>query len=70
MATDQSGNPANWSRGPLKLYFSRDDTRLWVPKFRPSLGWTVNLAHPGAAALLLALLLVSIVVAATASGWR
>ena len=70
MATDRFGNPANWSRGPLKLYFARDDERLWVPKFRPWLGWTINFAHPGAAMLLLALLLVSVVVAATASGWR
>ena len=38
---------ANWS-GPawMALYFSKHDTRLWVPKRIPGLGWTINLGHP------------------------
>ena len=37
-------NPDNWS-GPkwLSVYFSKRDTRTWVPKQVPALGWTLNL---------------------------
>jgi len=37
-------NPENWS-GPklLSVYFSKKDTRTWVPKQIPAMGWTVNL---------------------------
>jgi len=40
-------NEENWS-GPkwLKLYFGRRDGRVWVPKRRPSFGWTINLGNP------------------------
>lgn len=34
-------NPENWSVG---LYFSKRDTRTWVPKSIPWMGWTLNLA--------------------------
>ena len=39
-------NDANWG-GPRwgSIYFSKRDTRVWVPKRMPWLGWTVNLAH-------------------------
>jgi uncharacterized membrane protein len=39
-------DPKNWS-GPrwLKLYISRRDTRTWVPKRHPALGWTINLGN-------------------------
>ena len=39
-------NPANWS-GPRSygVYFSKRDTRIWVPKKNPAHGWTINLAH-------------------------
>ena len=39
-------NPQNWS-GPkwLSVYRSRRDTRTWVPKQIPSMGWTVNLGR-------------------------
>ena len=40
--------PENWRGGPLGLYSSERDTRVWVPKRNPAMGWTVNLAHrPG-----------------------
>lgn len=42
-------NPENWSDSVLGLYFSKRDTRVWVPKRYPSMGWTLNLAHPGGA---------------------
>lgn len=38
----------NWG-GPkyLAVYFSKKDSRVWVPQQRPGHGWTVNLAHTG-----------------------
>ena len=36
-------DPANWTRGPLKLYFARDDRRLVVPKYHPAFGLDVQL---------------------------
>jgi uncharacterized membrane protein len=41
-------NPANWS-GPkwLSLYFSKKDSRTWVPKQIPAMGWTLNLGQSG-----------------------
>ena len=36
--------PENWC-GPLRTYCSPRDTRIWVPKRNPALGWTVNCAH-------------------------
>lgn len=35
----------NWRGGPLGLYSSELDTRVWVPKRNPAMGWTVNLAR-------------------------
>jgi hypothetical protein len=47
-------NPDNWT----VVYHCREDPRVIVPKRRPSLGWTLNFAHPLAIpALLIALLL-------------
>lgn len=39
---------ANWG-GPkaLAVYFSKKDSRVWVPQQKPSVGWTLNLAHTG-----------------------
>jgi uncharacterized membrane protein len=49
---------ANWTSGPkwLSVYFSHDDSRTWVPKRIPSMGWTLNLAKPGAVAWLIGFL--------------
>ena len=38
-------DPANWSAGFLGVYASARDTRVWVPKRQPWMGWTVNLGH-------------------------
>ncbi len=35
-------NPDNWKG---MLYFNRKDPRIFVPKFYPALGWTVNLGN-------------------------
>ncbi len=41
-------NPENWG-GPdwMAVYFSKCDTRTWVPKRLPWMGWTLNLARDG-----------------------
>lgn len=37
-------NPDNWSGpGIFTFYFSKKDSRTWVPKSPPWMGWTVNL---------------------------
>jgi uncharacterized membrane protein len=39
-------NPNNWSRmGLFGIYFSKQDTWLWVRKATPALGWTINFGH-------------------------
>ena len=39
-------NEDNWG-GPksLAVYFSKKDTRTWVPQHKPGIGNTINLAH-------------------------
>ncbi len=31
-------NPDNWTT----IYYSKKDSRVWVPKQNPSYGWTIN----------------------------
>jgi hypothetical protein len=42
-------NPENWA-GPdwRALYFSKKDSRIWVPKKKPWMGWTFNFGNPSA----------------------
>ena len=47
--------PRHWRGGWLHIYANRDDPRLWVPKRRPGIGWTLNLLHPRARLVLGAL---------------
>lgn len=49
-------NPANWSDTIVGVYFSKRDSRVWVPKRTPSWGWTINLGHPAGAWWLVGLL--------------
>ena len=37
--------PENWRGGWLGIYVAPRDTRVWVPKRVPGLGWTLNFAH-------------------------
>ena len=41
-------NPENWG-GPdwMTIYFSKNDTRTWVPKRLPWMDWTLNLGQAG-----------------------
>lgn len=50
-------NPDNWSDEVFALYFSKRDSRTWVPKRHRELGWTLNLAHAAGAAWFIGLLL-------------
>jgi uncharacterized membrane protein len=52
-------DPENWTPGPFGFYFSKADTRLWVPKRTPALGWTLNMGHPAAGAWLFGIILAS-----------
>lgn len=60
---------SNWSR-PLWLgiYFSKKDTRSWVPKIIPKLGWTVNLGNLAGAIWFIGIIAAAIV-AAFFAGW-
>ena len=52
-----SRDSGNW-KGPF--YYNRKDPRLMVPKFNPSLGWTLNFASPAAYLAIIALVVVVI----------
>lgn len=54
-------NPDNWS-GPdfPAVYFSKKDSRIWVPKKNPRAGWTINLAHDAGAKWLIACIILPI----------
>jgi uncharacterized membrane protein len=47
-------NPDNWSVG---FYFSKKDSRTWVPKSVPWMGWTVNLGTRAGACWMLGFLI-------------
>ncbi len=47
-------NKANWS---LCFYFSKRDTRTWVPKSIPWMGWTLNIGTRAGAAWLLGIII-------------
>ncbi len=40
---EMRNNPANWKGF---FYFNRQDQRVFVPKYYPILGWTLNFANP------------------------
>ncbi len=50
---------SNWTRSLLPRYASERDTRVWVPKRNPAMGWTLNFARP-ASLFWLALVVLSI----------
>jgi uncharacterized membrane protein len=54
LARQQEINNAEWASadnwgGPkaLAVYFSKKDSRVWIPQQKPAIGWTLNLAHTG-----------------------
>ena len=50
-------DPDNWSDRIVGLYFSKRNTRTWVPKRIPWMGFTLNLAKPAGAWWLIGILL-------------
>ena len=51
-------DPAHWTAFG---YRCKDDPRVIVPKRNAAMGWTVNWAHPGAAAAMIALSAIALV---------
>ena len=47
-------NPDNYRLGIF--YFNKKDSRVIIPKWQKSRGWTVNFAKPGAYLFILAIL--------------
>jgi uncharacterized membrane protein len=50
-------DPANWHGGLLGIYYSKADSRTFVPKPNPAFGFTVNFARPGGVAFFVGILL-------------
>ena len=59
-------DPTNWRWGAF--YFSRRDSRAFVPKRHPQLGVTINFARPAGIGLLVGVLLVVTLVALATRG--
>lgn len=60
-------NPDNWSgMGLFGIYFSKADTRIWVPKATPAFGWTLNFGHRYSVLSLAALTVLPVMVLAIA----
>ena len=59
-------NPANWRAGVF--YFSRRDSRSFVPKRNPALGVTVNFARPAGVGFLVGVLLFVLLVSYLSRG--
>lgn len=59
-------NDGNWTTSTwVGFYFSKKDCRIWVPKRKPILGWTLNLAHTGGAVWLFAIVAILIIASAS-----
>lgn len=63
-------NPMNWG-GPkgLAVYFSKRDSRIWVPQRHPSIGWTLNLAHTGGVLWFVGICVAVIFLLTLTAGW-
>ena len=60
-------NSENWSRKQwLGVYFSKRDSRVWVRKPLPALGWTLNFAQPRGAAIVIAIIIATAFLASLA----
>jgi uncharacterized membrane protein len=52
----ERNNPGNWGK-TLGFYHSRADSRVWVRKPRPWMGWSLNMTNPFAGLLVLLFIL-------------
>jgi uncharacterized membrane protein len=59
-------DPRNWHGGWLGLYSSSRDTRMFVPKRQPWMGFTVNFARPSGVLALLLIVAVGLAVVVVA----
>lgn len=51
-------NDEHWSgHSAIAIYFSKVDSRIWVPKRIPKYGWTLNFGHPNSAYWLLGIMI-------------
>ena len=55
-------NPDNWQGGFLGIYYSKEDTRSWVPKRIPWMGWTINFAKTSGVLSLVMLMIIPIII--------
>jgi uncharacterized membrane protein len=53
----------NWHGGWLGIYRSQRDTRVWVPKRNPKMGWTINTARPAGLVLVIGIPLLAVALA-------
>ncbi len=53
-----SKDPGNWKGA---FYFNKKDSRILVPKLIPSMGYTLNFAHPVSYIGLISILLIVII---------
>jgi uncharacterized membrane protein len=60
----ERNNSANWGKR-LGFHHGRTDTRLWVRKPQPWMGWSLNMANPLARALVVLFILLLCLVAAS-----
>ncbi len=57
---------AHWGHGAMGMYFCKDDPRLFVRKRHAAFGRTINLAHPRAGWVLMALIVLPVMLAVLA----
>ena len=55
----------NWHAGWVGIYVAPNDSRVWVPKREPWIGWTLNFAHRRSWVWLIGLVAVPLIIAAT-----
>jgi uncharacterized membrane protein len=60
--------PENWRGGWLGVYVAPRDSRIWVPKRAPWIGWTLNFAHRRSWVWLIGLIGLPAVIAMLISG--
>jgi len=53
-------NPRSWKS--LFFYMNGNDSRLFVPKRNPSMGWTLNFANPYSYVVLLVIIMIPIII--------
>jgi uncharacterized membrane protein len=58
---EEWNDPANWHGGILGIYYSKRDSRSFVPKRNPLMGVTINFARPGGIVFLFLILAFAVI---------